>query len=68
MVKFMFGLFCGIALGMVVAPASGVETRRQLRQKAEQWKESGSEKGRQEPRAFGSDVAERMYDRAVGEE
>ena len=68
MLKFILGLFCGISVGMVLAPASGEQTRQQLRAKAEQWRDQEIEKGRHLAREVGSDVAERLYDRAVGEE
>jgi gas vesicle protein len=68
MLKFLLGVFCGISLGMVIAPASGEETRRQLVHKVEDLKQAGIEKDRQTAREIGSEVAERLYDRAVGEE
>ncbi len=68
MLKFLLGICCGIALGMVIAPASGAETRQQLLDKAEELKETGLEKGRQKARVLGSQTAERLYDRVVGEQ
>lgn len=68
MLKFLFGVFCGIAVGMVVAPASGDETRRQLRDKVEELKTTSIEKGRETARDVGATVGERLYDRAIGEE
>ena len=68
MLRFFFGLFCGICVGMVIAPARGEETRHQLRAKAGEWRGQQIEKGRREAREIGSEVAERLYDRAVGEE
>jgi gas vesicle protein len=67
MIRFMIGLFCGVTLGMVAAPASGEETRRRLRWRAERWREASITKGREAAREVGSAVAEKLYDRAVGE-
>ena len=65
--KFFLGLGIGIALGLLVAPAPGVETREQLADKAEQLKRQGLEYGREQAREVGSEVGERLYDKAVGE-
>lgn len=35
--KFLFGLFTGVVLGMMYAPAPGQETREELAQKAREW-------------------------------
>jgi gas vesicle protein len=61
-------LFCGVTLGIVMAPARGEETRRRLHQRVEQWHERQVERGRETARDVGSAVAERLYDRAVGDE
>ncbi len=68
MLRFLFGIFCGITVGMVVAPASGDETRRQLLDKVEELKIASIEKGRDTARDVGATVGERLYDRAISEE
>ena len=35
--KFLLGLFTGLVLGMMYAPAPGQETREELAQKAREW-------------------------------
>jgi gas vesicle protein len=67
MLKFLFGLALGSAIGLVLAPASGEETRRQILEKAEDLKQHGLEKGREQARDIGSRVSEQLYDKAVGE-
>lgn len=67
MLKFLFGLGIGSAIGIVFAPASGVETRQQLANKAEEIRDRGIEAGRRKARETGSQVGERLYDKAIGE-
>ena len=67
MLRFLLGLSLGIVAGIVFAPASGEETRRQLSQRADELKERGIEAGRQKAREVGSETGERLYDKAVGE-
>lgn len=64
MLKFLFGLAIGTFIGLVSAPASGEETRRQLADKAEQMRDRGIEAGRQKSR----EVGEKLFDKAVGED
>lgn len=64
MLRFLVGLSLGIVAGLVFAPASGEETRRQLANKAEKLKGRGIEAGRQQAR---SNVGGRSYDKAIGE-
>ncbi len=66
--NFLFGLVVGSAIGLLIAPAPGVETRRELLEKAEELKERGLEKGREQAGDVGREVGERLFDKAVGEE
>lgn len=68
MVRFFIGLFCGVTVGILIAPARGEETRRRLHERVEQWHERQVEQGREAARDVSSAVAERLYDRAVGDE
>jgi gas vesicle protein len=68
MLRFLLGISIGAAIGLVVAPASGEETRRQLRERADELKQRGVEAGRRQAREVGSQVGERLFDKAVGEE
>jgi hypothetical protein len=67
MLRLIFGLCCGIAIGMIVAPARGYETRRRWQQKAGQGRDEKIDQGRQPACDVGSVVFEKLYDRAVGE-
>ncbi|HYG98076.1 MAG TPA: YtxH domain-containing protein [Terriglobales bacterium] len=67
MLRFLFGISIGVAVGVLFAPASGEQTRRELANKAEDLKNRGVEAGRQQAREVGSNVGERVYDRAIGE-
>jgi gas vesicle protein len=50
---------------MLIAPAPGDETRRQLREKAEEMVERGKELGRGREQA--GEIGQRAFDCAVGE-
>ena len=47
MVAFMLGAIAGAAVALLVAPASGEETRRQLGEKAREGRDKASEAARQ---------------------
>lgn len=66
--KFFLGLIAGVAVGLLVAPAPGEQTRRELVEKAEELKERGIEKGRRQAGDIGREVGERLFDKAVGED
>ncbi len=66
MLRFLFGVSLGLAVGLLVAPASGEQTRRELANKAEELKNRGIEAGRQQAREVGSNFGERVYDKAIG--
>jgi gas vesicle protein len=66
--KFFFGLCIGIAAGLLFAPARGEVTRQQIADKAEELRRQGVEKGREQAREIGSEVGERLFDKAIGEE
>ncbi len=65
--NFLLGLMMGVALGVVFAPASGVETRRRLRMKAEEIEERALQSGRAKSGELGREAGERLFDKAVGE-
>lgn len=66
--KFFLGLSIGIAAGLLFAPARGEETRRQIVEKADELRQQGIEKGREQARDIGSEVGERLFNKAVGAE
>lgn len=76
MTKFLLGLGLGVMIGTVIAPASGEETRRQLREKAEDFRDeklgSMMEMGRQKSGEVGREAGEKAFEKAakkvVGEE
>jgi gas vesicle protein len=57
MTKFMVGLGLGVTIGVLVAPASGEETRRQLREKAEDLRDEKLGNVIQKSRVKASEVA-----------
>ncbi len=72
MLKFVIGLGCGIGLGLLIAPASGEETREQLlelasrpgdvaRQKVRQVREDIAQMGA----SLGRQVAEKAVDKVI---
>ncbi len=72
MLKFLIGLGCGIGLGLLVAPASGEETREQLlelarkpgdaaRQKVQEVREDIAQMGAN----LGRQVAEKAVDQVI---
>jgi gas vesicle protein len=65
--NFLLGLMMGAALGLVFAPASGVETRRRLRIKAEEMEQRALATGREKAGEVGREAGERLFDKAVGE-
>lgn len=67
MLRFLFGVSLGAAIGLVIAPARGDVTRRHLIEKGEQLKQRGIEAGREKARDIGSATGERLYDKAIGE-
>lgn len=66
--KFFWGLLAGVTIGLLVAPAPGEETRRELLERAEELKDRGIEKGRAQAGDIGRQVGERLFDKAVGED
>jgi gas vesicle protein len=65
--KFFLGLFAGMALGLVFAPARGEETRRRIVETAEEAKHRAIETGRKKAGEYGREIGERVFDKAVGE-
>lgn len=66
--NFLLGFFVGAGIGLLIAPTPGEQTRRELREKAEELKQRGIEKGREQAGDVGRHVGERLFDKAVGEE
>ena len=66
--NFLLGVVVGSCIGLLVAPAPGEQTRRELLEKAEELKQRGLEKGREQAGDLGRQVGERLFDKAVGEE
>ena len=54
--RFVLGLGVGYAIGMLIAPASGEETRRQLAERADEY-------GREKAREIGQRVGEQTYEK-----
>ncbi len=66
--KFLLGLFAGACIGVLLAPAAGEQTRRELLEKAEELKQRGLEKGRAQAGDIGRQVGEHLFNKAVGED
>ena len=74
MVKFLIGIGCGVALGLLIAPAPGEEIRRQLLEIARHPREAARHKVRevrediaQMGAGLGRHVAEKAMDKVVPE-
>ena len=74
MLKFIAGIGCGVALGLLIAPASGEETREQLRELAQEPVEAARRKARDVRQSagdmganLGRQAAERIVDKATPE-
>ena len=72
MKSFLIGLGVGVAAGLMLAPASGEETRHRIAEGAHYLREQGQRKvakvirmGRREAGDAGRDAAQKAYDRAV---
>lgn len=72
MKSFLIGLGVGVAAGLMLAPASGEETRHRIAEGAHDLREQGQRKvakvirmGRREAGDAGRDAAQKAYDRAV---
>jgi gas vesicle protein len=65
MFRFLFGLGLGYAIGMVIAPASGEETRRELMERGEQKVAEVVHKGRQRAGEIAREAAEQGFDEAA---
>ena len=65
---FLLGFSIGISLGLLFAPRSGKETRRELRARAEELERRAIETGREKAGQLGRTAGERLFDKAVGEE
>lgn len=65
MTKFLVGLGLGVTLGVLVAPASGEETRRQLRDKAEDFRDEKLGNVIQKSRVKAGEVARQAAEQSV---
>lgn len=69
--KFLLGLFTGVVLGMMYAPAPGQETREELAQKAREWSdlpakaEQLAEASKQKAGEIGARVGREAAEKAV---
>jgi gas vesicle protein len=66
--RFLAGLFAGVAIGLLFAPAPGEETRRRIMESAEEAKQRAIDTGRKKAGEYGREIGERVFDKAVGEE
>lgn len=69
---FLIGLGIGAAAGLLLAPASGQETRQRIAEEAQDIRRQGQQKvakvirmGRHEAGDAGREAAQKAYDRAV---
>jgi gas vesicle protein len=69
MTKFLLGLGLGVMIGSLIAPASGEETRRQLVEKAEDFRDERlgkmMEMGRQKAGEYGREAGEKAFEQAT---
>ena len=68
MLKFLAGIGCGVAVGLLIAPAPGEETRRQLLEIARNPREAARRKVqdvREEIAQAGADLGRRVAEKAV---
>ena len=68
MLKFLIGIGCGSALGLLIAPAAGEKTRKQLLQIARNPREAARRKVhdvREEIAQMGADLGRQVAEKAV---
>jgi gas vesicle protein len=68
MLKFLVGIGCGVGLGLLIAPAPGEETRRQLLELARNPREAARRKVediREDIAEMGADLGRRVAEKAV---
>ncbi len=72
MLRFLIGLGIGYLLGLVIAPASGEQTRRELIERGEEQLAEVIEMGRERAGELGREAGQKAFDeaakRAVGED
>jgi gas vesicle protein len=66
--NFILGLFLGVGLGLIFAPARGEVTRRRIAERIENVKGRAVERGRETAGDVSRQFGERLFDKAVGEE
>ncbi len=65
MLRFLLGLGLGYGLGLLIAPASGEETRRQLMQQGEEKLADVVQVGRERAGEIGREASQKAFDEAA---
>ncbi len=65
MLRFLFGLALGYGLGLLIAPAPGEQTRRELRERGQEKLADVVEMGRERAGEFGREAGQKAFDEAA---
>lgn len=65
MLRFLLGLGLGYAVGLLIAPASGEQTRRELMERGEEKVADAVETGRERAGQIGHDAGQKAFDEAA---
>lgn len=65
MFRFLFGLAVGYGLGLLIAPASGEETRRELMERGEEKAAEVVQMGRERAGEMGREAGQKAFDEAA---
>jgi hypothetical protein len=65
MLKFLLGLSLGYGLGLLIAPAPGEETRRELRERSAEKVADVVEMGRERAGQIGREAGQKAFDEAA---